>query len=171
MNQPGRIQNFIFLFIILAGCGQGVKHESSTPAGELDIARIKLTELNGQVIDLSQFEGKTVFINVWATWCKPCIQEMPTIQHVQDSLKDCNIVFLMASNEEPEEIDAFAKIRDFQFHYVRLSNLEALNIQALPTTMIFDSQGKLKFNETGFRQWDDAQNISLIKSMMKNHEE
>lgn len=135
---------------------------------ERDINKVQLTELDGTPIDMSQYNGKTVFINFWATWCKPCIQEMPTIAEAQKLNND--VVFLLASNEEPDQIEKFIKRRDYQFHYVHLENMESLNIQALPTTFIYNQEGKLKFSETGFRKWNDPANIELITSITNDHE-
>ncbi len=79
---------YLFLVTLLACSGRM----------DSDLTKVRLKELEGQPINLSQFEGKTVFINFWATWCKPCIQEMPTIEILQDKLKNEKIVFLFASN-------------------------------------------------------------------------
>lgn len=135
-----------------------------------DIAKVKLKELTGQSIDLAQFEGKAVFINFWATWCKPCILEMPSIAAAQEKLKNENVVFLLASNEEPDQIEKFIKTHSYDFHYVHLENMEALQIQALPTTFIFNSEGKMKFSEMGFKTWDEPANIELITEIMNDHE-
>ncbi len=150
----------IILFTSLFACS---KQDS-------DIAKVKLTELSGESIDLTQYEGKVVFINFWATWCGPCIQEMPTIASVQEKLNHKEVVFLLASNEEPAQIETFSSKRSYKFHYVHLDNMEALNIQALPTTFIYNSEGKLKFSETGFRMWDEQKNIDLITKIMNDHE-
>lgn len=147
------------LFFAILGC--------AAPK-DRDIDKIQIIELNGTPIDLSVYNGKTVFINFWATWCKPCIQEMPTIVEAQ-KLND-DVVFLLASNEEPEQIGKFIKRHNYNFHYVHLENMEALNIQALPTTFIFNPEGELKFSETGFRVWNDPANIQLINSITKDHE-
>lgn len=158
---------FYLSFLILAGCNSTPKEQSSNL--EKDIIKVRLTELNGEVINLSQYEGKTVFINFWATWCGPCIQEMPTIQKAQTLMKDKDVVFLLASNEEPNQIERFAKKHDYNFHYVQLNNMEELKIPALPTTFIFNSDGALKFSETGTRAWDEPANIELISKIL-NHE-
>jgi thiol-disulfide isomerase/thioredoxin len=129
---------------------------------------VKLKELNGTPVDLSEYNGKTVFINFWATWCKPCIQEMPTIAEVQKLKGD--VVFLLASNEDPSQIEKFMKRHDYDFHYVHLENMEALKIPALPTTFIFNPEGKLKFAEAGLRMWDDPANIELINSITNDDE-
>jgi thiol-disulfide isomerase/thioredoxin len=129
---------------------------------ESEFDKIKLTELDGKPIDLHQYEGKTIFINFWATWCGPCVQEMPSIQKAKSILKERDIVFLFASNEEVEAIEAFKKKQSYDFHYVRVENLEHLNIMALPTTYIFDANKKLVFSEMGYRKWDNKSNIDLI---------
>jgi thiol-disulfide isomerase/thioredoxin len=129
---------------------------------ESEFDKIKLTELDGKAIDLHQYEGKTIFINFWATWCGPCIQEMPSIQKAKTSVKDEDIVFLFASNEEVEAIEAFKKKQSYDFHYVRVENLEQLNIMALPTTYIFNPNKQLVFSEMGYRKWDSKKNIDLI---------
>lgn len=138
--------------------------------GVIDLEDVKLSTLTGQNIDMDEFEGKTVFINFWATWCGPCIQEMPTIEKAQTLMKDKDVVFLFASNEEPGQIERFSKKHDYNFRYVQLNNMEELKIQALPTTFIFDSEGNLKFSETGTRMWDEPTNIELITKII-NHEE
>lgn len=138
--------------------------------GVITLEDVKLSTLTGQNIDADEFEGKVVFINFWATWCGPCIREMPTIEKAQALLKDKDVVFLLASNEELDQIERFSKKRDYDFRYVQLNNMEELKIQALPTTFIFDSNGKLKFSETGTRVWDDPANIELISKII-NHEE
>lgn len=122
----------------------------------------QLKTLSGEVVDMEAYRGKTVFINVWATWCKPCVQEMPTIAAAMEKLKDRDIVFLFPSSEEVEEIAAFRDRRPFPFDYVQLLNLEALGIKAIPATYIFDSSGNLVFGEEGFRDWSKPENLNLI---------
>lgn len=140
------------LFFALAGCKKA------------EIERVKLAELNGDEIDLRDFKGKTVFLNYWATWCGPCVKEMPTIEFAQTSLKDKGVVFLIASNEEPEEIKEFNEQRAYNFHYVRVLNMEEIEIPALPTTQIYDQDGNLRFSESGSRDWSEPDNLKLILS-------
>jgi len=96
---------------------------------------------------------------------------MPTFARAMKEMKSQPVVFLFASNEEPDLIRKFAEKNTYDFHYVHLENLEELGIQALPTTFIFSPQGKLSFKESGFRTWDDPKNLELIQTIMKDHEE
>lgn len=157
---------FCLILVALTSCSQGNKNQSGTN----DINKVKLKDLNDKEIDSDQFRGKTVFINFWATWCKPCLQEMPSIESAQAKLKGENVVFLLASNEEVDQIESFIKKHDYTFQYVLLENMEELNIQALPTTYIFNSKGELKFSETGSRKWDDSTSLDLITTIINGYE-
>ena len=152
---------FTFLFlIILAGCSPSGKET------ELRLEDIRLTDLEGNAIDVSQFKDKAVLVNFWATWCKPCLQEMPSLAATQNRFKDQPIVFLFASNETTEQINRFKNKQKFEFNYLHLGNLEALNIQALPTTFIFDQTGELRFSEIGFRDWTSPASIEIISNIL-----
>ena len=166
------IRTLLYLILIaMASCSRGNKEQSAySSISQDDIKKVKLKDLTDHEIDLSQFKGKTVFINYWATWCKPCLQEMPSIESAQAVLKNKNVVFLLASNEEPDQIKRFLKKHSYTFQYVHLENMEDLGIQALPTTHIFNTEGKLKFSETGSRKWDDTASLDLITKIMNDHE-
>jgi thiol-disulfide isomerase/thioredoxin len=153
------------LFVLIAGISscQGPvteKTESTEPKKTTDT--IKLTDLDGNPINLSQYKGRTVFINFWATWCKPCIREIPSIKNAEALLADKKVVFLLASDENSEQIKDFKKDYYPDLNYVRLLNLEEQNFDGLPTTYIFSPTGELAFAETGYRKWDDSSNIEMI---------
>lgn len=156
----------LFLLIVLYACGNATKpkdiSKEETPRQKSTIAEVALTDLNGRPIALEKYKGKTIFINFWATWCKPCREEMPSIKKAMIILKDENIEFFFASNETKEQIEEFRTSNNYNFNYVRVDNLEALNIMGLPTTFIFDTDGELIFSEMGYRKWDDKDNIDLI---------
>jgi thiol-disulfide isomerase/thioredoxin len=150
------------ILLITVGC---------KPAQDGSIAsKMRLTELNGEAIDLGKYKGKTVFINVWATWCGSCVQEMPSIRHAQSVLQNKNIEFLFASNEGKERIESFESERQLGLHYVQLENLEEMNIMALPTTYVLNANGEVVFSESGFRKWDDESNIQLLNEIIDNNE-
>ena len=152
INLIKRVSILIILAVLLQNCK---KNQS-------DLDKIELQTLDGTPIDMDDFKNKTVFINFWATWCKPCIQEMPTIAKAQEVLKDKNVVFLFPSNESVDLIEGFKERNSFDFNYVQSKNLEALNIVALPTTFIFNPKGELIFSEAGFRDWSTEENLALI---------
>lgn len=166
MNRIGIIAT-VLLFGIMACNVQNSEKPETTKETKIGLNQIELSDLSGKPVSMEQFKGKTVFINFWATWCKPCIKEMPSIQNAMEILKEKNIVFLFASDESKEQIENFKSSNEYDFNYVRLENPGSLNIMALPTTYIFNPEGKLVFSEIGVRQWDDKSNIELILNTNK----
>lgn len=155
----------IVLLMVLSGCKSPTEQEPRSSTALREFERIRLTDLKGQSINLAEHKGKTIFLNFWATWCKPCISEMPSIEAAQKMLKTENIVFLFASNESAEDIQQFISNNDYNFNYVCVENLEEMNVSALPTTFIFNHNGDLVFSEAGFREWNEKDNIDLLKKL------
>ena len=150
----------------------GCKGKNNTPAiskeqSQISLSKIKLTDLSGQPVELESYKGKTVFMNFWATWCIPCREEMPSIQDAMEELKGKNIEFLFVSDEDREDIKKFRAANSYKFNYVKGENVDELNIMVLPTTFIFNPDGKLVFSEAGYRKWDDKNNIDLILNSSK----
>lgn len=153
---------FFISLVALVGCSPQKNGEQSA----IVASQIKLTDLEGEEVDLTEFEGKTIFVNFWATWCRPCIQEMPSIAALQAQLAGKNIEFFFASDEEVDKIQKFMESRKMTLNFVRVENPESLGIQALPTTFIFDGEGNLIFSEIGFRKWDDPATIEMVTKLI-----
>jgi thiol-disulfide isomerase/thioredoxin len=170
-HQKNKVYLCLVLLMGLLGCAGKSTEQSTSKTKEPSIQeKIKIKELSGQVIDLNGYKGKTIFINFWATWCGPCIKEMPSIERAKNALKESKIEFLVASNETVEQIQSFTTKRNLNLHYVQLQNLEELAIPALPTTYIISPAGELVFSETGYREWDEAANIELLTKIINSHE-
>lgn len=153
---------FVICLVAMLGCSPQKKEEQSAMVA----SQIKLTDLEGKEVDLTEFEGKTIFVNFWATWCRPCIQEMPSIAALQTQLEGKNIEFIFASDEEVDKIQKFMESRMMKLNFVRVENPESLGIQALPTTFIFDGEGNLVFSEMGFRKWDDPATVEMVTKLI-----
>jgi thiol-disulfide isomerase/thioredoxin len=167
MNLPARLWLLILLGTV--ACNNTAKQRPASDSySQISIAKIKLMDLNDQPVDLTKYKDKTIFLNFWATWCKPCREEMPSIQSAMAILKSENIEFFFASDESKGEIEEFKRTNKFNFNYVRTGSLADLNIMGLPTTFIFDADGKLVFSEIGYRKWDDKANIELIQNISKS---
>jgi thiol-disulfide isomerase/thioredoxin len=166
MKSISKIGLIIFIGLISCKEKQQQKPNAENQSGE-GLSKVKIANLNGQAIDLSSYKGKTIFINFWATWCKPCLQEMPSIKSAMEFLNNKDIVFLFASDETTEQIENFKNKNEYNFNYVKAENMEELGIMALPTTYIFDKNGNLVFNEMGYRKWDGKENIDLILNFIK----
>ena len=167
MQQKFIIQITVALFFVLSGCNDNNNQKKSGAKKALEFDTIQLKDLTGKTINRNMYSGKTIFINFWATWCKPCLEEMPSIERAQEILKDKNIEFLFASDETTEHIEKFKTDHAYSFNYVTVENMGTLNIAGLPTTFIFNPTGKLVFSEMGYRRWDSKENIDLLLEIIK----
>ncbi|WP_276484046.1 TlpA family protein disulfide reductase [Paraflavitalea pollutisoli] len=155
-----RLIILVLLTICLLGCGESVHQEKGDESNSF---RGDLMGFDGKKVDLKDYAGKAVFINLWATWCTPCRQEMPAIASARDSLAGKNIVFLFASDDSQEEITAFEQEHQFKFNYVFIRNREMLSIPALPTSYVFDARGRLVHGVPGAFQWNDPEHLQLLR--------
>lgn len=160
---------YIYYLVVVAlsvACTSTPKDQTESTASNPVNDLVKLKDLNGNPIDLSPHEDKAIFVNFWATWCAPCIQEMPSLERMQAAFENEPIVFFYASNEPANKIKKFASKKPWEFNYVQLDmNLTELSIYALPTTIIF-KDGKVAWTETGSKVWDSEKSITEIKEFI-----
>ena len=142
------------------------------PNTEIDVSDIKkanynmpLISLDGDRTSLKEFEGKTIFLNFWATWCPPCIAEMPNIQDLyEDMSSEENIVFVMLSlDEDPEKARNFLERKEFTMPVYFLTGRQpgVYNSTVVPTTYIISPDGEIvlekrgmaKYNTSGFKDF------------------
>ncbi len=116
-----------------------------------------LADLNGRGIRLGSLKGKVVFLNFWATWCPPCIQEMPTMEKLHREFGSKGLVILAVNfRESPEQVKAFLK--EHQLTFTTLLDpkgkvFELYQAWSLPTTTIVNKKGQAVGKVIGYRDW------------------
>jgi thiol-disulfide isomerase/thioredoxin len=118
----------------------------------------KFVNMDGAPVNLSDYKGKTVFINLWATWCPPCRAEMPHIESLYQKVKDTeNLEFLMiALDKEMEKSKSFIDDKGFTFPVVHASYgiNHSLQSEAIPTTLVVNPKGEIIFYQEGMSNFD-----------------
>lgn len=117
--------------------------EKAENIATIDLHQLEYQDLDSNTIELSDFKGKHILINFWATWCAPCVKEFPVLNETYDKLKD-DFVFIMVSDESIDKIKAFAKNKPYQFVFVKSDNLILQGITYVPQTFILDKNGITK---------------------------
>jgi len=121
--------------------------KSITDAIKLAALDFKLVDLNGKEVSLSDFKGKKVFLNFWASWCPPCISEMPDIEKLYTETKDSDLVILAVNlGEDKATVKAFSDTNKYNFKILLDTDQSVgkqYNISAIPTSYFIDKEGNI----------------------------
>ena len=120
----------------------------------------------GEIVDLAQFRGKKVFVNLWATWCPPCRAEIPSIESLGAKTDRSKVEFVMLSLD-----DSFDKAKTYAANnnmklpiYYPASDLPQLFVtDGIPMTVIFNEKGEIVFNQVGSADYDTPRFQELLK--------
>ncbi len=127
-----------------------------------------LEKNNKEHLNLSEYKGKVILINFWATWCPPCIAEMPSLELLYGDYKD-KIVFLFVSDEDRETVTGFLHRKQFSFPAVRpLSDSpQPLDGKILPTTYLIDKEGNIIISRVGAADWNSEKVRNTIEGLLQ----
>lgn len=131
-------------------------------------------DADGKSVSLADFKGRVVLVNVWATWCAPCIRELPSLDRLQAGLggKDFTVVALNVDRGgKPAAGRMFRqlKLRHLAIYLdPRSKASRALGVSVMPTTFLFDATGREIGRIEGPAQWDSADAVRLIKYVIAN---
>lgn len=146
---------------------------TASPAGEAGMVGkyFKLTTLDGNTLNFESLKGKVVFLNIWATWCPPCVAEMSNIQRLYDKVGSEKIAFVMLSvdNKGADKVQKFIQKKGFTFPvYMPASQLpEEFSIDAIPTTFIISPEGKIVARQEGMAEYDTKEMREFLLGMVK----
>ena len=162
------MRNLVFIssLILFFGCNTNIsKIEKLSDIESLQL-KTSLVDLKNQKVDLSSYKGKKIIINYWATWCKPCITEMPGITRAQEILKNYNYTFLLVSDERISKISKFKNDKKYNFNFLKsIGSNETLGIYSLPTAYVFNEKGVKIETFVGKIVWDSEQIIKKLKTL------
>lgn len=127
---------------------------------------IQLKDAYGNWVRLSDYRGKVVFLNFWATWCAACVVEMPAMEKLHRRFKDREFVMVAINMQESDvQVKAFFEKLKLSFTALLDSNGEVaagFAVNALPTTFVLDKEGRIVGAAIGPREWDSQPSIALF---------
>lgn len=128
---------------------------------------LKLIDTEGKTRSLEDFKGKVIFLNFWATWCPPCIAEMPSIDKLHEEMGDEVAFVLLSFDDDFEKAKAFDKRKGYDLPiYAPASNLPAMfQSSALPTTYVIDAAGNLAMTHKGMADYSDPEFKEFLNSL------
>ena len=167
---------------MVAGCDRQKAEAPQAPAADTQQAKgldrshkgepapiVKFRNPDGGEFDLSKFKGGPVLVNLWASWCAPCIKELPTLQQLEQAqAKDGKLGVIAVSQDDAPQgsVEAFLAERDIgrfaAFHDADMKLTDALKIQVMPTTILYDADGKEVWRYVGDLDWTGDEASKLL---------
>lgn len=129
---------------------------------------MNLINSKGEEVSMEQFRGKVIFINLWATWCPPCIAEMPGINSLYQEVEDEGVVFLMLSVDDNfEKAKRFKEKKGFEFEIYQADGgiPQMYYSQSIPTTFIINAKGELALTHTGMADYNTAEFKEFLRGL------
>lgn len=115
-----------------------------------------LQRLDGSTANLADFDQDVLFVNNWATWCVPCVQEMPAIERLAQRFEGRSVAFLAVSSEAADEVAAFVREQNWRLPiYLAKARPASFHTNAIPYTFILDGARRMVFSQLGVVDWDD----------------
>lgn len=137
--------------------------------------------LAGESRALSSYRGQPLLLNIWATWCPPCVREMPALERVHRQLgKEGLRIVAVSVDAAPGaintwgrpggDIEEFMRAQGITFEVLWDPSGEietAYGLQGLPTTFLIDREGRIRERVTGWREWDDAATVATLRRLLE----
>lgn len=130
----------------------------------------KLKDVSSNTFDFNSAKGKVIVINFWATWCPPCIAEMPSMENLYQNYKDNeDVVFLFVSNEDVSVIERFMFKKEYSFKvYQSLTQYpKEFDVTTIPRTFLIDKNGEIVIDKSGPADWNSNQVTNMIDTLLK----
>ena len=184
-----RLLSPLILILVMAACDgasdtpkgggapsgwSGPKTAQQNPTGRLDRSfagtaapASSFQDPDGETVSLADFRGKPLLVNLWATWCAPCIAEMPTLDGLAGREKGLQVLAVSQDMEGKEKVDAFFAQRSFDrlepYIDPKLSLMMELKVDTLPTTILYDAEGREVWRMTGMEDWEGKRAAGLLQ--------
>lgn len=149
---------------LLAGAPSTIAPEKRTTLTDFNWP---LQQLDGQAVNLSDAKGQVIVVNQWATWCPPCVAEMPSLQKLYDDYGK-RVRFFCISNEDIEKLQQFMQQKKYTLPVLmeRQAPPALLQTRSLPATWVISKTGQVVMYETGAANWNSDHVRRLLDELL-----
>jgi thiol-disulfide isomerase/thioredoxin len=163
------LPGLLFMIAVLGSAPASAGNELKPWTGGLT-PQLSLLDLAGQPVNLADFKGKVVLVNFWATWCAPCIEEMPSMQRLQEKLALAGFEVLAVNYLEGQtRINAFLKKRPLKLTILRDhdgSVRVGWDVRVFPTSFVIDADQRIRYTVTGEVDWSSPKVEKQIRELL-----
>ena len=136
------------------------------PVGRWDFD-MSAQDVKGNRRDFADFSGKVLVLNFWATWCGPCVAEMPSLSRLREATSDVEVALACVTREPVAKVRAFLDKREFDLPiYVLDGDVpECFKSRGIPATFVLDKKGTIVLRHFGAAAWDDESVVGFIRGL------
>jgi len=140
------------------------------PYEEADSPGFSLADLKGKTHSLPDYQGKVILVNFWASWCPPCIYEMPELTRLKQQLADKPFDILAINvGEKKYKVRKFTKLINFELPVLldtHNDTFKSWGVKTLPTSFLIDANGQIRYRVRGNPGWEHENTLSVIDKLM-----
>jgi len=163
----------ILFFLLLINNSLYAKQLMTPLTDKKPAPNFKLPDLDGKTHHLSDYKGRPVIINFWATWCPPCREELPSMNRGWAKIKSEGIAMLAINiGEDEDTIFTFTGDYPIDFSILLDESGEVINqwpIKGLPTTFVIDPEGRIVYRAIGGREWDADELLNQVRALKRQN--
>ena len=172
----------LLALILVAGCDRQKADAPQAPTAAPESAKgvdrsrkgssaptVAFKDPDGGDFDLAKFHGTPVLVNLWASWCAPCVKELPTLQKLEEAQAGGGKLAVIAVSQDmapKSSVDAFLKdkgiTRFAAYHDSEMALTSALGVQVMPTTILYNAEGREVWRFVGDLDWTGAEARALL---------
>jgi thiol-disulfide isomerase/thioredoxin len=134
---------------------------------------LNLTNHHGQTMDINPLKGKTVLVNFWATWCPPCVEEIPSLNRLQAHYEKRDLEIISVDfRESAQVIGDFHRKHPVDFPVLMDSDGRtslAWQVFSFPSSFIIDQEGQIRYSANRALNWDSKEVINIIDKLLAEH--
>ena len=157
----------LFLLLIALAIGSYLYYTYRIPHG-VDFNKLQLANTDGSPFNFSDTKGQYVYVNFFATWCGPCVQEFPDLENMAEKYSAKGLKVICISDEPVKRLQGFSKRYSNQLHFVKsVQSLKSLQIATIPTNYFLLPDGKVVYQKVGVPDWAAGEIDSLIHNHLR----
>jgi len=162
----------LMLPVAMAGESKPAGKAPLTPLPDMPLARnFELPDMDGKRHRLSDYRGRPVIVNFWATWCPPCREELPSMNRAWAQVQKEGIMMLAINVGESEDV-IFPFMADYPIDFPVLldqdgDTINRWPVRGLPTTFVIDPDGRIVYQAIGGRAWDDPKLLDMVRALSR----
>jgi thiol-disulfide isomerase/thioredoxin len=146
--------------------GEAALQPPPLPSARWDY-ELQVTDLEGQSFDFASRRGRPLVLNHWATWCAPCVAEMPSLARLRSAIQDLDIEVLCVSKEPQDKVRDFMSSKELDLPVFTLDGPlpDCFSSRGIPATFVIDRTGTIVFRHFGAAAWDDPTVVRFVRNL------